>query len=193
MDMITKEQIDHWASLCENENAKGWHPKNWKEIMDKPVAETIRQLEGDMITEMALPLKEFKRRVDGLRFQLIENWCLCEYCHLYDQSNDNFGHWVSEFNACARNLQDFEIKGGINKRKTIAKMLIDDYDYNQERKILFIIREKFNAENLRDMSRRNEIATKFVNSLNGLIDVLSDTQTSIDDYVQATFQYQRTA
>lgn len=191
--MITKEQIDYWASLCEGEDTRDWHPRNWKEIMDKPVSETIRHLERDVITEMALPLKDFIKRVDGLRFQLIENWCLCEYCHLYDNTNNNFGHWVSEFKACAKNLQDFEIKGKIDKRKTISKMLIDDYDYNQERKILFIIREKFNVEKLMDMSKRNDIATKFVNSLNGLIDVLSGTQTSIDDYVQATFEYQTTA
>jgi len=190
--MERKASEDKWIQI-EEKDAQSWHPKNWKEIMDKPVSETIRQLGGDMITEMALPLKEFKKRVDGLRFQLIENWCLCEYCHLYDKTNDNFGHWVSEFKACAKNLQDFEIKGKIDKRKTISRMLIDDYDYNQERKIVFIIREKFNVEKLTDMSKRNEIATKFVHSLNGLIEVLAGTQASIDDYVQATFQYKTTA
>ena len=46
-------------------------------------------LKNHIITEMAVPLKEYKKRLDGLRFQLVENWCLLEYCRLYDPSNAN--------------------------------------------------------------------------------------------------------
>lgn len=67
-------------------------------------------------------------------------------------------------------------------------MFVDDYDYNQERKILEIIRDKFGAENILDMSKRNEVATTFVKSINGLIDVLTDVQISVADYVQMTLQ-----
>lgn len=166
-------------------------PEGWKEIFNRPVAETIRQLGGGLSTEIPLPLNEFKRHVDGVRFQLIENWCLCKYCQLYDPTNESLGYWVSEFSACAKYLQDSCIKGEIDKRKTISTMFIDDYDYNQERKILVIIREKFDAEDMKDMSKRNAIAASFVTSIGDLIDLLAYTQTSIPDYIQATFQYQR--
>ena len=85
--------FNHWAALCENENAqtripRSWNevmgtPEGWKEIFNRPVAEAIRQLGGGLATEIPLPLNEFKRHVDGVRFQLIENWCLCKYCQLY--------------------------------------------------------------------------------------------------------------
>jgi len=71
-------------------------------------------------------------------------------------------------------------------------MFIDDYDYNQERKILEIIRDKFNVEKIMDMSKRNTIATYFVNSIDELIDAISSNQTAIDDYMLTTFEYQIT-
>lgn len=183
--MNIDKHIKHWAGLCET--------PNWlKEAINEPVSETLHRIGGAVIAEMALPLKEFKQRVDGLRFQLIENWCLCKYCQLYDQSNENRKHWAVEFRTCLKNLRDFEIKGRINKEKTISKMFIDDYDYNQERKILEIIRDKFNVEKIMDMSKRNTIATYFVNSIDELIDAISSNQTAIDDYMLTTFEYQIT-
>lgn len=34
--------------------------------------------------EMTIPLKQYRVNVDGLRFQIVENWCLCCYCSLID-------------------------------------------------------------------------------------------------------------
>ncbi len=184
-----QNQINYWASLCESEDTKSW----LKDAINEPVSETIKRISGDMITEMALPLKEFRKRVDGLRFQLIENWCLCKYCQLYDPSNVNRRHWAVEFRACMQNIRDFEIKGKADKKKTIYGMFIDDYDYNQERKILEIIRDKFDVENINDMSKRNKIVTSFVNSIDKLMDTMSSTQISIAEYILTTFQYQITA
>lgn len=74
-----------------------------------PVWATIRQLEHGATSEKMFSVEEFKGRVDGLRFQLIENWCLCKYCQLYDSANENYGHWVAEFCACANYLRRFEV------------------------------------------------------------------------------------
>lgn len=199
--MNVENHIRYEAAQCENEDTqvrrlKCWNeimgtPEGWKGMFDKPVAEAVRQLDGELVVERTLSLKEFKRRIDGLRFQLIENWCLCKYCQFYDQTSDSFGLWISEFNACAKYIRDSEVKGKIDKKKTIHAMFIDDYDYNQERKILTIIREKFDVKNIKDMSMRNTIATSFVNSIGNLIDFLVNTQTSIADYDKETFQYQR--
>ena len=186
--MSTAEQINDLASLHKSENAQVWLPQSWKEIVNKPVWATIRQLDHGATSEKMVSVEEFKRRVDGLRFQLIENWCLCKYCQLYDSANENYGHWVAEFCACANYLRSFEVKGRPGKRRTVWKMFVDDYDYNQERKILGIIRDKFGVENILDMSKRNEVATTFVKSINGLIDVLTDVRISVADYVQTTLQ-----
>ena len=177
--------------MCECENTTHWHPTSWKDVLNMPVAKTIEQLDDEkkLVIETALPLEEFKKRLDGLRFQLIENWCLCKFCQLYDPENNNFWHWLGELHACLKNLRDFEIKGKINKRKTIVKMLVDDYDYNQSRKILEIIRDKFDAENMVDASKRKNVAESFVSSLDELIGILSGTETSIGCYIQTSFGF----
>ena len=120
----------------------------WERIVNESVASTLKRIGASIVNEMALPLKTFRQRVDGLRFQLIENWCLLKYCQLYSQNNVNIDHWGSEFLSYAKNIRDFEIKGGINKQKTINKMFISDYDYNQSRKILEGNREKGRGEGL---------------------------------------------
>lgn len=170
--------------ICNPGNSKEF----WGEVVKMQVAEDLKVLLRDITTEKPRPLKEFTMRVEGLKFRLIENWCLCKYCQLFDPANENFGNWISEFVACAEYLRGFEINQRVDKRKTITKLFIDEYDYNQERKALFVIREKFDALNINDMTKRNAIATIFVNSINGLIDVLANTQKSISEYIQSTFQ-----
>ena len=46
-----------------------------REIVNETVRDAINRI--GLITEMAVPLKDYKHRVDGLRLQLVENWCLC--------------------------------------------------------------------------------------------------------------------
>ena len=81
-----------------------------------------------MINEMAVPLKTYRARVDGLRFQLVENWCLCKWCQLFNQECENFAHWITELKACIDNLKFLDIKNGIDKRRTLIKMLVRDYE-----------------------------------------------------------------
>lgn len=189
--MTEQEWIKKLASMCEN--TSDWHPTSWKDVLNMPVSKTLEKLDEEkkLVTEMALSLKDFKKRLDGLRFQLIENWCLCKFCQLYDTESNNFWHWLGELHACLRNLRDFEIKGKISKRKTIVKTLVDDYDYNQPRKILEIIRDKFDAENMVDASKRKNVAESFVSSLDELIGILSSTETSLASYLQTTFDFQQ--
>lgn len=201
MDIDIEEHIKHWASLCKDTNTgnrvpRSWNtiigdPNGWKTLFNDSVVDAIQESNKTTLVEMALPLKEFRKRVDRLRFQLIENWCLCKFCQLYSQDNDNFGHWISEFNACAKNIRDFEIKGRIDKKKTISSMFIDDYDYDKRRKILVIIREKFDAENIMDVDIRTAVATSFAESVNSLIDFLSYTDKSISEYVLETFGFEK--
>ena len=159
----------------------------WERIVNESVASTLKRIGASIVNEMALSLKTFRQRVDGLRFQLIENWCLLKYCQLYSQNNVNIDHWGSEFLACAKNIRDFEIKGGINKQKTINKMFISDYDYNQSRKILPIIQDKFDIEKIHDNTQRAAVATEFSNSINSLITFLCDTSISNIKYMKTTF------
>ena len=82
-----------------------------QEIIDEQASEIV--CGADMITEMAVPLKKYKVRVDGLRFHLVRNWCLCRYCYLFDRSNTCFGHWIDELKAVIENLKFLNIKDKI--------------------------------------------------------------------------------
>lgn len=70
----------------------------------------MKSLNETIITEMAVPLKDYKQRVDGLRFCLVENWCLCKWCQLYNHECENFAHWVTELKICIDNLKLLNIK-----------------------------------------------------------------------------------
>ena len=65
-------------------------------------------------------MKDYKNRVDGLRFQLVENWCLCKYCSLFDRDNQNFNHWKIELRSVLKNLKMINIKGNIDKYKILS-------------------------------------------------------------------------
>ena len=156
-----------------------------EEMLDESVSETINRI--GLITEMAVPLKKYKERVDGLRFQLVENWCLCKYCQLYDKTSNNFNHWLSELKACINNLKLLDIKGTADKRKTLIRMLVDDYDYNKVNMILRIIADKFNGENINNEKQRIAVSKSFSDNIETLIDVISIDSITTDAYLKETF------
>ena len=136
---------------------------------------------------MAVPLKAYKARVDGLRFQLVENWCLCKWCQLFKPECENFVHWITELKSCFDNLKFLDIKNGIDKRRTLTRMLVNDYDYNNANMIERIIRGKFVRENISDNNQKVRVCTEFSDNINGLIDAISMDAIDSDEYIQNTF------
>ena len=181
------KRIDEPSTLKGGDVSKGAADSVWRRIVEGLHKIEIGGGGGEIVNEMALPLKAFRQRIDGLRFQLIENWCLLKYCQLYDKNNANFAHWGSEFLACAKNVRDFEIKGGIGKQRTLRSMFVDDYDYNQARKILVIIQDKFDIEGMTDDDQRTSVATAFAASIQDLIVFLADTSITNVKYMKETF------
>ena len=159
----------------------------WQKIVNESVESTIKRISSGIVNGIAVPLKTFRQRVDGLRFQLIEDWCLLKYCQLYSPNNVNLTHWSSEFIACADYIRGSEIKRFMNKQTTINKMLVIDYDYNQSRKILPIIRDKFDLEKIHDNAKREAVALEFSNSINSLITYLCDVKIPNAEYMKTTF------
>lgn len=146
----------------------------------------IQNAEG-IINEMAVPLKVYKTRVDGLRFQLVENWCLCKWCQLFNPECENFAHWITELKTCIDNLKFLDIKNGIDKRRTLTRMLVNDYDYNDANMIERIVRGKFVRENISDNIQKVRVCIEFADNINGLIDAISLDAIDSDEYIQNTF------
>ena len=136
---------------------------------------------------MAVPLKTYRARVDGLRFQLVENWCLCKWCQLFNPECEKFAHWVTELKTCIDNLKFLDIKNNIDKRKTLIKMLVKDYDYDNANMIERIIRGKFVRENITDNTQKIQVGTKFADNIMGLIDAIFMEDIDSDEYIQNTF------
>ena len=157
-----------------------------KEIINETVNDVLNRI--DVMNEMAVPLKIYRARVDGLRFQLVENWCLCKYCQLFNPECENFAHWLKELKACINNLKFIDIKNGIDKRRTLILMLIDDYDYDKTNMIVRIINDKFDSENINNNTQRVRVASAFADGIQNLIEVISVDTISTNSYIQTTFQ-----
>lgn len=157
-----------------------------KKIINETVNDVLNRI--GVMNEMAVPLKIYRARVDGLRFQLVENWCLCKYCQLFNPECENFAHWLKELKACINNLKFLDIKNGIDKRRTLTLMLIDDYDYDKTNMIVRIINDKFDSENINNNIQRARVASAFADGIQNLIEVISVDTISTNSYIQTTFQ-----
>ena len=69
--------------------------------LNEVVKDAMQQIVSEMtynqkmsLNEMAVPSKTYKARVDNLRLQLVENWCLCRYCQLFNPNSEYFNHWI---------------------------------------------------------------------------------------------------
>lgn len=156
-----------------------------KKIIDETVNDVLNRI--GLINEMAVPLKIYKARVNGLRFQLVHNWCLCKWCQLFNPKCENFAHWVTELKACIDNLKFLDIKHNIDKRRTLIKMLVTDYDYNNANMIERIIRGKFVREKITNNMQKVQVCTAFADNIIGLIDAISMEAIDTDEYLQNTF------
>lgn len=132
-------------------------------------------------------MKDYKNRVDGLRFQLVENWCLCKYCNIFDRDNPNFNHWKIELRSVLKNLKMINIKGNIDKYKVLSKMLIEDYDYNDSRMIFRIIEDKFDDEHINDWFKKERVSIEFTKNITNLINVMANDSIKLNDYIAHTF------
>lgn len=55
-----------------------------RDILNESVEDVLNRI--GKINEKSVPLRVYKERVDGLRFKLVENWCLCKWCQLFNPS-----------------------------------------------------------------------------------------------------------
>lgn len=136
---------------------------------------------------MAISLKAYKAKVDGLRFQLVENWCICKWCQLFNPNCENFSYWIKELKNCIDNLKFLNIKNGIDKRKILTQMLINDYDYKNAKLLERIIRGEFGRNNISDNNQKVRVCIEFADNINGLIDAISIDAIRTNEYVQKTF------
>lgn len=84
---------------------------------------------------MAISLEEYKRRVDKGRLHLVENWCLCKYCDLFDSHYPNFEDWAEVLLYAMNDIKSLNVNDG-NKLDTLKQMLIEEYNFNNASTII---------------------------------------------------------
>lgn len=165
----------------------------WIDIANESSVSAIKRVLGrepELMLEMAMPLKVFIDRMDGLSMPMVSHWCLCEYCRLFDKENPTFRHWSTEVMNYVDVLWRMTIKGKVSKRKTLQKWLVDYYDYDDPMEIMGVIRSKFDVEGLMDRDRRMAVAESFASSIDSLIDIICqplDSGMTTLEYVKMTF------
>ena len=146
-------------------------------LTEEELKEVVRDATQRVLSEMAEPLKKYVKRIESIRFQLAENWCLCKYCQLYSKDNPNFAHWITELRPCIQYLKFVDINNGIDKKKTLQRILVGQYDFN-----------KFSDENITDPNIISTVSNELANSIDVLIEAISNNNITINNYVQSTFK-----
>ena len=166
-----KKLIERWASMCKE--------------LDETSNETFSRL--GILNEMAISLKEYQANVEDLRFQIIENWCLCKWCQMFDPTNKDFNHWKKELRSFIQKLKFIDIKNGMSKKKALGRVWIERCDMKKPNMIFDIIVDKFDGEQIMDIKQRKAVALAFTQQIDSLIDCISNRKITPDFYIQNTF------
>ena len=157
-------------------------------LTEQELKEVVMNAAQRVLNEMAEPLKKYVKRIESIRFQLAENWCLCKYCQLYSKDNPNFAHWITELRPCIQYLKFVDINNGIDKKRTLQRILVGQYDFNSADMIKRIIEDKFSDEKINDPAIISIVSNELANGINDLIEAISNNNITINSYVQTTFK-----
>lgn len=162
----------------------------WRKLHSESYNEIFARMDScKLISEMSTPLKKFISSVEFLQEQIIENWCLCKYCQMFDNENQVRNHWIEELHAYLSKLVGMKLKNGIDKSKHVRRLMVDEYELNDKSRVIEFIIGKFKEENISDMDKIESVATQFSSSLPRLIEVISSGNlTSVDEYLIMEFE-----
>jgi hypothetical protein len=136
--------------------------------------------------DVIVPIELYRKMVDYLRFQLVEKWCLCKSCQLFDIDNSKYDQWIEEFKMCIDFLKSHEISDKVNKHRLLRQMLIRDYDYEDSYMIQCIINSKFNYEQITNQ-HRDMVAVAFTKKIKDIINLISNNSIMTSEYVMEEF------
>lgn len=101
---------------------------------------------------MAIILEEYQRRVDKARLHLVESWCLCKYCELYDPQHPDFEDWTEKLLYAMKDIKSLNIEQG-SKLEILNQMLMEDYDFDDPNTIYRVVVDRFHQEGISDYTK----------------------------------------
>ena len=82
-------------------------------LIKETIKEVLREeMPKILLTEMAMSLSEYKKRVENLIQQILENWCLIRYSTITGDKTELKNHWKIELLAHINNIASLKLKNG---------------------------------------------------------------------------------
>lgn len=164
--------------------------KYLKLIINESVMRIVKEELGKYcLNEMAMPLSDYKWRIENLIPQLVENWCLVSYCRLSGKNIRDKNHWQSELYATLKAMAAYRTARG-NKAETREKALYSIFSMleidRDEQAVNLLIYKKFHDENLPTEGEiYNAVIQDFISSIREIVDViLSQSPAEVLNYVK---------
>ena len=143
----------------------------------------LETISNTWLFEMADSRQSYLSEIRGLRYQILDNWCLIKYCNMYDEENYNRLHWCSELYAHLDNLWRTTLKKGLNKLKTTEYGFIDTAEFDDIDTVIRLLERKWKIEKLPQETLK-PVAEEFVKALPRICKMISDRKgENIYDYV----------
>lgn len=164
------------------------------EVMIKELKNTIsnivrEELQRYLITEMAVTLKDYRKNVEALMQQILENWCLIRYTTISGDKLEYRKHWCLELKAHMNNIAAMKIKDG-NKVTTKQNAIFDiwnKYDLDSDENCIALrIATKFEMENIDTVGEFfAQVVSDFKNETTKLVKILTTGNNyAIKEYVE---------
>lgn len=127
--------------------------------------------------EMALEKSKYQDRVFHLMPQIVQNWCLCEYCKRYDPTNINYRDWRKELIAHIGNLNAIPVKG--NKYKWTYDEIIKENEFNNIIVIKSVCEYKLDSEEEINFTSdiRNELYKSFSDNVDYIVELIAGKES----------------
>ena len=122
--------------------------------------------------EMALDKARFQDVVSDHAEQVLQNWCLMEYCLCYRPDlADTYEHWRTELETQLNTIARKHIKG--DKLKWTKQVMIDEEEFNRVESVFNACRIKFRHENRDGLGiTYNEQYTVFSHCADEILDIV---------------------
>ena len=155
------------------------------EIIKTAVNEAL--VEHGLLVEYALPLKEYRAKVDALSAQIVQNWCLCKCCRLFDPQSRNFNHWKGELFGHIHTLSSSKLKNNDSKAPTTLTILKDTLNLDDRFAVMHVCAPKFRKEVFADY-QMGASAEAFGMELEKIAALTDMTNAEITQYIEETFK-----
>ena len=136
--------------------------------------------------EIAIPRKNYKKRIDDLVPRLFECWCLAHYCTIVGQTQDR-KHWTDELRQQLITISRLSIKGNDSEesRKKVLQEIWDENDYDVPMFLNLTVVNRFIQEHIDEKSELyGQVIEDCINSKQNIFDaILSRNADAIVEYV----------